>query len=197
MLTEKEKMQRAKNYMLKLANGINPVDDTNMQNDSALKNERLAKCFLYISEVLENAIRRADTSSREKSAQKKTLKKQFEISEQDLQNIHPLDRDCAISELAAEINKITADQNCKKLPAKMINDWLVDKGYLKNETMGGKTRRELTETSAEIGITSKQGVGAFGNYTIVLFSEQAQQYIIDHLIEIADFAKENSNVQGD
>lgn len=56
MLTEKEKMQRAKVYMLKLSAGINPIDDSNMDNDTILKNERLSKCFAYVAEVLDGVI---------------------------------------------------------------------------------------------------------------------------------------------
>ncbi len=183
-------MQRAKCYMLKLANGINPIDDSEIAKDSALQNERLSKCFLYLAEVLDGQVNLKVRSP-------KPFQKQFAITPEEIASLSPLARDCTVSELAGEINRIAKEKNCKKLAAKTINDWLVKEGYLKNREVGGKTKRELTADSANIGITSKQGMGAFGAYTIVMYTEQAQQYIIDHLEEIAEFAKEDKNVSSD
>lgn len=176
-------MQRAKVYMQKLAVGINPIDDSIITNDSALKNERLSKCFTYIAEILENDI---NNIGHTKSIVKKSVKKDFTITPQQIQNIHTLSKDCTISELADEINQAVKNSDCKKLTSKVINDWMVNNGYLKNVPYGnGKTRREPTEKAAAIGIITKQGIGSFGDFTIILYSEQAQQYIIDHLTEIA------------
>ncbi|MDD6488583.1 MAG: hypothetical protein PUG48_02050 [Clostridia bacterium] len=191
MLTEKEKMQRAKVYMLKLSAGINPIDDSNMNEDIVLKNERLSKCFAYVAEVLDGIINGKPVS--------KKGKKPFSITAEQLTNINIKSDNIPISEFTSEINSVV-DDNMKKLQPKIINDWLVQKGYLSNsEDETGHLHRELTEKSSEIGITSKQGMGTFGEYTIILYSEQAQKFILDNLLEIIDEnnnAKENDDVQG-
>lgn len=44
-MTEFEKMQRAKMYIDKLANGIDPLTDTEIMCDSTLNNVRISRCF--------------------------------------------------------------------------------------------------------------------------------------------------------
>ena len=42
-MTELEKIERAKMYMDKLANGINPIDDTMAPDDDLINNVRLSR----------------------------------------------------------------------------------------------------------------------------------------------------------
>lgn len=193
MLTEKEKMQRAKVYMQKLSAGINPIDDSDMNNDTILKNERLSRCFAYVAEVLDGVINGKSVSKRGKNP--------FSVTAEQITKINIKSENVPISELTSEINSVVDDTNMKKLQPKIINDWLVQNGYLSNhEDKMGHNHRELTEKSSEIGITSKQGMGTFGEYTIILYSEKAQKFIVDNLLEIIDEnnnAKENDDVQGD
>ena len=48
-MTELEKIEQAKMYMDKLANGINPIDDTMAPDDDLINNVRLSRCFLLMS----------------------------------------------------------------------------------------------------------------------------------------------------
>ena len=52
-MTELETMQRAKMYLDKLAQGIDPITNQEMAEDSVLNNVRLARCFFYASGVLD------------------------------------------------------------------------------------------------------------------------------------------------
>ena len=47
-MTDLDIMQRAKVYMEKLAQGIDPISDQEIPEDSVLNNVRLARCFFYI-----------------------------------------------------------------------------------------------------------------------------------------------------
>ena len=51
-MTELETMQRAKMYMDKLAQGIDPLTNQEVPEDSTLNNVRLARCFFLISWLL-------------------------------------------------------------------------------------------------------------------------------------------------
>ena len=55
-MTEIEIMQRAKMYMDKLSQGVDPVTDEEMPEDSVLNNVKLARCFFYVSGVLQQVI---------------------------------------------------------------------------------------------------------------------------------------------
>ena len=55
-MTELEKMQRAKMYIDKLANGINPIDDAAAPENDVINNVRLSRCFFYVSDILRQVI---------------------------------------------------------------------------------------------------------------------------------------------
>ena len=43
---------RAKMYIDKLANGINPLDNQPLKEDDVVNNVRLSRCFFYVADVL-------------------------------------------------------------------------------------------------------------------------------------------------
>ena len=47
-MTELEKIERAKMYMDKLANGINPIDDSVVPDEDIVNNVRLSRCFFFV-----------------------------------------------------------------------------------------------------------------------------------------------------
>ena len=55
-MTELEIMKRAKMYMDKLAQGIDPITDREMEDDAVLNNVRLTRCFFYVSGILDQVI---------------------------------------------------------------------------------------------------------------------------------------------
>ncbi len=64
-MTELEKIEYAKSFIDKLANGINPIDDTPVKDDDAINNVRLSRCFFFVSDVLSR--RELNPCRREKS----------------------------------------------------------------------------------------------------------------------------------
>ena len=46
-MTELEKLERAKTYLEKLANGINPLDDTVVPDGDMINQVRLSRCFFF------------------------------------------------------------------------------------------------------------------------------------------------------
>ncbi len=55
-MTELEMIKRAKMYMDKLANGINPIDDTVAPDEDIINNVRVSRCFFFISDILRQVI---------------------------------------------------------------------------------------------------------------------------------------------
>ena len=51
-MTELEKIAYARTFMEKLANGINPLDDTPIPEGDIANNVRLSRCFFFVSDVL-------------------------------------------------------------------------------------------------------------------------------------------------
>ena len=57
-MTELEKIEYAKTFIDKLANGINPLDDTAIPENDIVNNVRLSRCFFYVSTILQKEIDR-------------------------------------------------------------------------------------------------------------------------------------------
>ena len=57
-MTELEKIAYAKSFIDKLANGINPLDNTPIPDDDIANNVRLSRCFFYVSSILQKEIDR-------------------------------------------------------------------------------------------------------------------------------------------
>ena len=55
-MTELETLERAKMYMEKLANGINPIDGSMIPDEDVVNNVRLSRCFFYVADVLRQVI---------------------------------------------------------------------------------------------------------------------------------------------
>ena len=51
-MTELERIAYAKSFIDKLANGINPLEDTPIPEDDIVNNVRLSRCFFYVSDLL-------------------------------------------------------------------------------------------------------------------------------------------------
>ena len=55
-MTELETLERAKMYLEKLANGINPIDGSVIPDGDIVNHVRISRCFFYVSDVLRQVI---------------------------------------------------------------------------------------------------------------------------------------------
>lgn len=76
-MTELEKVQRAKMYMEKLANGINPIDDTMAPEEDIINHVRLSRCFFFVADMLQQVIENGGIKPA--TAPKKSQKRPFEL----------------------------------------------------------------------------------------------------------------------
>ena len=76
-----------------------------------------------------------------------------------------------------------------------ITGWFVSKELLTNShDSEGRSCKAVTDRSAEAGIVAEHRVGSKGReYDRILYTYEAQKYIIDHLDEIVRFGKEVKN----
>lgn len=182
-MTELEIMQRAKMYMDKLAQGIDPISDQEMPEDSVLNNVRLARCFFYVSGVLDQVIARGGNV-------KKTPKKDFYVTEEELRRVDASQEPIRITQFVDLMMSVINDPNRKKLKTTTITDWLIEKGFMTKQTdADGKSKRLPTAIGEQIGLTVKLREGQYGTYQAVYYSEDAQRFLLDHLQEILQAEK--------
>lgn len=182
MGNEIDKLQQAKMFMDYLANGIDPVSNTDADTET-LRNEQIIVCFRYISDILARDIYQAETDIKKNDA--------FYITEEQLAELNVYSYNCKVSELANEINRVTVANRTKKLPATWINDWLEAEGYLCQSDLKS---RIATEKGKQLGITTEYRRKDDGTeYYINLYTAQAQGFVFMHLNEIIAFRNERNS----
>lgn len=55
-MTELDKIARAKMYLEKLANGVNPLTDKEVAPNDIVNNVRISRCMFYVSDILRQII---------------------------------------------------------------------------------------------------------------------------------------------
>ena len=176
-MTNLEIIQRAKIYMDKLANGINPLDDTTLSENDIVNNIRISRCLFYVSDVLRQVIENGGSVIK-----KKTPKKDFNITFEEVQKFSFSDTPITISEIARRINKIPQNENMKKISHKHLTDWLISVELLQLEiSPDGKSAKRPTESGRKLGITTEIRHSMNGDYTVVLYNLSTQHFIIDNI----------------
>ena len=178
-MTELEIMQRAKMYMDKLSTGIDPITDQPMPGDSALNQVRLARCFAYVSEVLDKVIANGGNVGPGPRLQP------FAISPEQLAMVRLSQEPVPVSRLVESLSAVVNDPGMRKLSATVITNWLLGQGFLeKRTTPEGKNTRIPTPNGLAIGLTSETRHGREGEYQMVLYNLSAQRFVLDHLMEM-------------
>ena len=179
-MTELEKIAYAKSFIDKLANGINPLDDTPIPNDDIANNVRLSRCFFYVSSILQKEI---DRESKKEEKEKKSRLVDFSITYEQLQNFEYSSKPISATVLAKKINQLVECENMRKLSYRQITGWLLNIGMLEYKDIGnGKMKRQPTSQGNEVGIVLEfweKGPGR--KYPVVMYSETAQRFVLDNI----------------
>ena len=193
-MTELEKIERAKMYMDKLANGINPIDDTIVPDDDLINNVRLSRCFVFVSDVLRQVIENGETKSVvNKKPKKRPLEIPFEKRNQFSYSKIPI----PASEIAKRINSLADNDNMKKLTYSGILTWLTEIGMMEWAlTSDGKRTKRPTKIGEETGISVEERMGNNGPYQVVVYNNDAQHFIIDNLDAILTAENMQTEMQG-
>ena len=189
-MTELEKIAYAKSFIDKLANGINPLDDTPVPEDDIVNNVRLSRCFFYVSDLLRQVYENGGATK-----PKRAYKIPFAVSIEQLEKFEYSTEPISVSELAKRIYDTADNEKMVKVSYRQINQWLVNIGMLYSQDLGGKRPvRRPTEEGNKMGITVETRMGRYGEYQAVLYNEEAQHFIVDNLEAVlaTDLKKVNS-----
>lgn len=188
-MTELETLERAKKYMEKLANGINPIDGSMIPDEDVVNNVRLSRCFFYVADVLRQVIDNGGITS-----QKKPKKESFALPVENRFAFQFSDTPIPISEVANRINALIDEETMKKLSYSAIRNWLVSLNMLEDTLNGdGKTVKTPTERGERIGITREARIGRNGPYFVVVYNRIAQEFVLDNLDAIIELQNTKLN----
>lgn len=175
-MTELENLQRAKMYVDKLARGIDPTTNQEMEYDTVLNNVRLARCFFYVSDILAQVIDNGGVVG------SKPQKYPFAITREQLARVQVYRKPIRVTQLVDLITAAVNDPQMSKLSTTVITNWLFEKGFLEKQTSPeGKSSRIPTYNGMMLGLTIQTRQGKRGEYQAVFYNTQAQQFVLDNL----------------
>ena len=194
-MVEKERILRAKMYVDKLANGINPLTDQPLPDEDPINNVKISRCFFYVSDLLRRLVENGGLVQEEASERKLPFRLDFA----DRQRFRFSETPISISEIAKRINELIDPNTMSKLSYRDLVDWLLEVGQLSMTTApDGTTHKLPTPSGTDRGIILEQRQGQRGPYTVIVYNREAQQFILDNLdgaIAWSRHAREGADLQ--
>ena len=175
-MAELERLIKARDYCMKLANGIDPISEKSIPNDTTLNQLPLARLFFFLTNHLNDEIQNVTSTSR-KSKQKMP----FLITREGLHQIELSLSPIPISEFCKRVFAKAAPSS-KAFNYKWITDWLLKTNLMKLSEYDGK--RYPTESGIAIGIFQEQRMVQGKEYMATLYNKEAQQFLIDNMDSI-------------
>lgn len=182
-MTELEKIAYAKYFIDKLANGINPLDNTPIPDEDIANNVRLSRCFFYVSSILQKEI---DRERRKVSREKKSERLPFSITPEQLERFEYSSMPISVSAMGKKINWLVREDieemKMEKFSYRKINYWLHAIGMIEWRAWeNGKFKRFPTPEGEAIGLVLQIWENYGKRYPVIYLSEEAQHFIIDNI----------------
>lgn len=196
-------IQHAQSYMDMLSKGVDPISGIPVPEDSTLQQERLKKCFCFVSEILTEVIQNDGVvllSTNSNSASDPTSdvhaittaeQQIVTISPHQIQSIEVSHAPILPSAFVKRIGKVIDAKTKKKVSLARINRWLQKQGYLsetKVPTIVNKSVKVATPLAAQIGVVEHMVVDKKTGEAKpqLFFTQQAQEYILNNINVIAN-----------
>ena len=182
-MMELEKLQRAKMYIDKLANGSDPLSETQASNIEIINQVKVSRCLFYVSDVLRKLIENDGVIV----YSPKTKKTSFFIMPEELSKYQIEQTPISVSEIAKRINDLVDPDAVKKLKYSSITSFLLKSGFLvEHEYSEGKKTKIPTDSGKSIGISREERIGQNGPYYVTVYNSEAQQFILDNISAIIE-----------
>ena len=165
--------------------GKEPTTNLKFSQDTILNSKAIKQYNHKVAELLGKIIYAAERS--EKNVDLKMKKLGFCLSEEGKATFEYSKIPVSISELVYSLNG-KAEAYMKKLRAVDITSWLLKQGYLEQREMeNGNKYKVATELGNRLGIINETKVNSYGNrYSVNLYNEAAQKFIVDNLDKIGN-----------
>ena len=189
-----ELIERAKMYLKLLGNGVHPVTGDVIPGDSAFMDEKVKRCFSFISQVLDEYVELKEKAEKLESEKEKTTivvpkKQEFSITQEQCDSIRLSKEPITVLSFMKNINSVIDSASMEKLTSTRINKWLSKRGLVTTEkvqTMVSKTVYKPSDFAMKIGIVEEEIVDKKSGEVKaqIKLGESAQLFIIENLEEI-------------
>ena len=189
-----ELVERAKMYLKLLSDGVHPVTGDMITGDSAYADEKVKRCFSFISQILDEYIELSEKVAKLESEKEKTTiivpkKQEFSITQEQCDSIRLSKEPITVLSFMKNINSVIDSSSMEKLTSTRINKWLSKRGLVTTEkvqTMVSKTVYKPSDFAMKIGIVEEEVVDKKSGElkAQIKLGESAQLFIIENLEKI-------------
>ena len=113
------KIEQAKSMLEKLANGIDPLTNEALDRKCVVCNEDIVSCLEVALEALDEQM---DVIRERSGSDRKQGRKAFFITDSQFRKLSLNNGECKVSDIAKEINRVTAENGTNIMQAVWINN---------------------------------------------------------------------------
>ncbi len=188
-MTEIDILKHAKEYLDKLAEGIDPLTGAVVSDTDVVRQTRISRCLTYVSDVLGRVIARGGLEMLPpvNLPVKKQRLPAFTITKNALEQVMILSTPVTITEFGKTINAQIDPECMEKLKTASLLEYLEKHGFLEMRQLpNGKSARQPTQIGLQLGIGLEERQGAEGPYTATVYDARAQSFLLKHMDEIVE-----------
>ena len=178
-------LKKSKDYIDKLVEGINPVNGKPISTREVIYDYKVSRQLEFISEYIQNEIKRLENNEKTKKDEEDDELMEFELTDNELKKIQLSEKPISLADICNMLNHLRPSSKMRKLKAISAIEVLNAFGMI------DRVRRKIipTEQGTALGIRFKEFQSNGSILTKVLYSKDAQQFVIDHLKEITEINK--------
>ncbi len=168
-------------YVKRMANGNNPVNNAPLPDNETLNNPNIIRCMFFVRDVLQSVYRNNGIVGGKDRIKQKTGIQQFP---EEALNSYTYREDQGINRIISQLYEPVADRVTRKVSAHSIVQRLEANGYITTE-FNEEIKKEIrvpTEKGIAIGmrLERKEYInGGYPNvYYTIIYNQQAQEHLI-------------------
>lgn len=185
-IVDKGKLEIAIQYVQRITEGHNPVNNMPVDDDSVINNANVVRCMYFVKDVLEKVYKNEGYIGRIPRSKLNKMKQPFPL---DCLSEFEYTGDKTITRLTEQINSMIDTQTYMQVSFSRITKWLEEYGYLQESQLenGKKKTRFPTEKGIKLGISSEKRIDANGHqFDYVIYRQNAQEFIVDNMSSILE-----------
>jgi len=178
MVTEKQKIERAREIFNTIIQGKDPFTGELIDENSFLNNPKMIRCLCFVNEILLREISGRNT---------KQSKARFVITKEQLMNIQLPEQDMGVSDFVNCVNELIDLEKMKRLSTSRVNRALKERGILGEENMtDGSHPTICIEQSKEYGFYSVKARYNDHEYDKIMVNEKGKKFLLENLCGLLD-----------
>ena len=178
-------LKKSKDYLDKLVEGVNPVNGKPISTREVIYDYKVSRQLEFLSEYVKNEIKRLENNEKAKKDDEDDELMEFELTDKELKKIELSEKPISLADICNMLNHLRPSSKMRKLKSISAIEVLNAFGMI------DRVRRKIipTEQGTALGIQFKEFQSNGATLTKVLYSKEAQQFVIDHLKEITEINK--------